>query len=346
MAVRDQRPLDRPDRIDVEAAGRAAQAGGVGTRRSSGRMVLDRHHSVVRRCSRTASQSQRRAALAWPTACLPCSSGDLIADRRYACARDWRRAATCRPRPICSRRRSSSRRVLPPRGSRSASRAKRSGERAGAVGAFRQALRRRSAGPSWRGPAPGAARRAAPDRRRCRRLCPRAVRSVCRAVRRRADAAARLSRAATAAGAAVEHARAASGRRAFDARSISAAAPGLAGAASGRRRRLVGVDLSSAHDRHGARQAVSMTGSTSASCVEFLDRRAAWRALRPGAGGRCVRLCRRSRAVCRRGARARAGGLLAFTVETHAGDGRHARREAALRPWRRPCPRRARRRRA
>ena len=72
MAVRDQRPLDRPHRIDVEAADRAAQAG-----RRRLQDVFRAHGLQICHIGGIANPRTR------VTAPLFITSGDLIADRRY-----------------------------------------------------------------------------------------------------------------------------------------------------------------------------------------------------------------------------------------------------------------------
>ena len=90
MAVGDHGALDRPHRIDMKAAGLAAQAGGHGHQD-----VLRAHRGIYRVRRRTFRQafSRMRACAPILRTNRPCprlflSSGDMIADRRFEFARD------------------------------------------------------------------------------------------------------------------------------------------------------------------------------------------------------------------------------------------------------------------
>ena len=80
MAMGDHGALDRPHRIDMKAAGLAAQAGG------------DGHQDVLRTHLVYIVRLGVHSSLAVPVPTMPArlflSSGDLIADRRFDFARD------------------------------------------------------------------------------------------------------------------------------------------------------------------------------------------------------------------------------------------------------------------
>ena len=225
MAVGDQRLVDRPHRIDMEAAGRAAKPAGVGHKQVFGRIAL---RYAIGRAFRESAPMTGPLVLS--------SSGDLIADRRYAIAQElWRAAISLAP-PTSWRRRSE----RAPRLCVGLVRARRAARQArGARCRDRglpAGLRARCRGPAGRRAAPGAARRAG-GRRHAGRLCARPVRPVCAALRRGAHRRPRLSRAGRFLREAVEAACAAERRACHSTTcSISAAAPGLRARRSGRSR--------------------------------------------------------------------------------------------------------------
>ena len=274
------------------------------------------------RCSCLIRRSDRRPP-------LPMGAG-------LCCAR-----RCCRPRPIFSRRWSRPRRASPPPGSRSADprdarrpRRRRRGVRRGA--------RRRPRGLSRRAAASGAARRRRGDAGDDRTLCAPAVRSARAGVRRA------LVRAA--ATIAARNCCSTRGAMPADGQPPRFGSVLDLGCGTGLGRRgvpaicdwLVGVDLSPGMiEQARAKGIYDRLDVVRADRVPRLQPN--WRAASPRAGGRCLRLLRDLAPIATAvAARAGAG----RPVRLHASrptrePGVVLQRDAALRPRRRPCPRRA-----
>ena len=331
MGVRDQRPLDRPGRIDMKAAELAAYAG---RRRHAG-------------CLQDASLVINKHFLDAPRACMTdtgplfVSSGDLIADRRYkwaldhAAQGDFAGAADILAQTV----------ELAPRFATAwfALGAIRDqlGDRDGAIAAFEQA---RDADPEdYHGARLQLARLGAgeADAGDDRDLCPPAVRPICRPLRRRAHRAPALSR--TGAAARRGRSRDARGRPAvalrLDARSRLRHRARRRGVSPvcrlARRRRSFAGD-----DRAGRRQGPLRPARHCATSRIFSPTKRGDDAKYHLVIAADVFVYVNDLAPIFAALRAssRPDGLLAFTVETHAGDGvkllptlRYAHGEAYLR---------------